>query len=170
MNRRIAQAFITLTASVTILGAISQPVSAASFYRVISVVDGDTIKINYGGKTVSVRLIGIDAPETSSKNTTKKGCYAIQAKNYLTARLLGRYVALYGDSLSGDRDYYGRLLRYVYVGGENINYTLVSNGYAREYKFWSNNYWYRIPHLFAQSRAKSNKRGLWNPAMCRMNV
>ncbi len=167
MNRRIAQAIIILTASITIFNA--QPASAASAYRVLSVVDGDTIRINYGGRSTYVRLIGIDAPETSSKSNTKKGCYATQAKNYLARRLVGRYITLRSDSLSGNLDYYGRLLRYVYLGGENINYTLVANGYAREYKYWSSNYWSRLSHLFAQSWAKSHKRGLWNPAICQMN-
>ena len=138
-------------------------------YKVLSVIDGDTIKINYNGKTTPVRLIGVDAPETSSKATTKTGCYAAQSKAYLTRRLSGKYVTLKSDPLSGDKDYYGRLLRYVYLGSEEIDRTLVLNGYAREYKFWLNNYTRRSSYLSAQSSAKSARRGLWNLNICKMN-
>ena len=147
-----------------------KPAEAATVYRVISVIDGDTIKVNYNGKATNVRLIGIDAPETSSRANTKKGCYASQAKTYLARRLTGRYVRLTTDYMTGNKDYYGRLLRYVNLGLEDINHTMVYGGYAREYKFWSNNnYWKRSIYLNAQNRAKSARRGLWNLRTCSMN-
>ena len=37
-------------------------------YRVSRVIDGDTIEISIGKRTVKVRLIGIDAPETCHPN------------------------------------------------------------------------------------------------------
>ena len=148
---------------------LTKPAEAAS-YKVLSVIDGDTIKVNYNGKTTSVRLIGVDAPETSSKASTKKGCYAAQAKAYLSRRLTGRYVQLNTDKMTGDKDYYGRLLRYVSLGIEDINFTMVYGGYAREYKFWSSNtYWKRSSYLNAQNKAKSARRGLWNLKTCSMN-
>ena len=33
-------------------------------YRVIRVIDGDTIKVEYNGKSETIRLIGVDTPET----------------------------------------------------------------------------------------------------------
>ena len=48
-------------------GALRYPgeiFSKDSSYKVLKVVDGDTIKIDYKGKTESVRLIGVDTPET----------------------------------------------------------------------------------------------------------
>ena len=143
--------------------------AATKTYKVLSVVDGDTIRVQYNGKATYVRLIGVDAPELSSKATTKTGCYATQAKNYLSRRLSGKYVSLVSDRLSGDKDYYGRLLRYVYLGNEEIDRTLVSNGYAREYKFWANNYGRRSSYLSAQTSAKNARRGLWNLNVCSMN-
>ena len=37
-------------------------------YRVVKIVDGDTIKIDYKGRTESVRLIGVNTPETVHPN------------------------------------------------------------------------------------------------------
>ena len=151
------------------LGGVVPTNAASKTYKVLSVIDGDTIKVNYNGKVTSVRLIGVDAPETSAKASTKTGCYATQAKNYLSRRLVGKYVSLKSDSLSGDKDYYGRLLRYVYLGNEEIDRTLVLNGYAREYKYWANNYVRRSSYLSAQMTAKNARRGLWNLNVCSMN-
>lgn len=164
--------FLAALMSMTALGTLAPAlnVSAASrTYKVLSVIDGDTIKINYNGKVTSVRLIGVDSPEVTSRANTKAGCYASQARTYLSRRLLGKYVSLVSDSLSGDRDWYNRLLRYVYLGGEDINHTLVANGYAREYKFYYNSYRRRNSYLSAQASAKRSGRGLWNTRVCPMN-
>lgn len=169
-NKNIKIGFLA-AGVITVLTAAggATPAMAASSYKVLSVIDGDTIKINYNGRATSVRLIGVDAPETSARANTKTGCYATQAKNYLARRLTGKYVTLRSDYLSGDKDYYGRLLRYVYLGSEEIDRTLVANGYAREYKFWSNNYTRRSSYLSAQASAKNARRGLWNLNVCSMN-
>lgn len=166
--KKIGKFLVAVAASMTVLISCATSAQAAS-YRVTSVIDGDTIKVNYNGKITTVRLIGVDAPEITSKATTKKGCYATQAKNYLTNRLLGKYVTLKSDALSGDKDYYGRLLRYVYLGNEEIDRTLVANGYAREYKFWLNNYSRRSSYLSAQAAAQRARKGLWNLNVCSMN-
>ena len=46
---------------------VSYPVedfTGGTAYKVIRVIDGDTVKINYNGKATKVRLIGVDTPET----------------------------------------------------------------------------------------------------------
>ena len=40
--------------------------NADGSYPIVSVVDGDTIKVRMSGRVESVRLIGIDAPETNA--------------------------------------------------------------------------------------------------------
>lgn len=56
-------------------------VSAAS-YRATKVVDGDTISVRMGKNDALVRLIGVDAPELSSRSNTKKGCFAVNRYSY----------------------------------------------------------------------------------------
>lgn len=159
---------IGIIAATGITAMNAEFVSAAS-YRVTKVVDGDTISVRMGKNDVLVRLIGVDAPELSSRSNTKKGCFAAQAKDYLSRKLLGKNVTLNGDYLSGDKDYYGRLLRYVYLNGEDISRTLVLNGYARQYKYWNNDYMNRYSYTLLESVARATWRGLWNPWTCPVN-
>jgi micrococcal nuclease len=115
---------------------------------VARVVDGDTIDIRYANGTEdTVRLLGIDTPEVFG--TTSPGefegipddaagaaCLDAEAEDasaHLKDRLTGATVTLVFDDASDRRDRYDRLLAYVLHEGENINYHLVADGYARVY-------------------------------------
>ena len=76
-----------------------------------SVVDGDTIRLTDGRR---VRLVQIDAPELGDSE-----CYARRGDRAL-ARLAppGTRVRLEADPALDDHDRFGRLLRYVFVGGD----------------------------------------------------
>ena len=52
------------------------------------VVDGDTVYVRYRGRTLDVRLIGIDTPETVDPSQPV-GCYGKAASHFTTARLIG---------------------------------------------------------------------------------
>jgi len=93
--------------------------------KVTRVIDGDTIEIEGG---IKVRLIGIDTPEMKNKNRTID-CFATEAKQKVESLLNGKEVVLVKDVSETDK--YGRLLRYVYLGDEMINDTLVKEGYAK---------------------------------------
>lgn len=88
------------------------------------IVDGDTFELGNGDK---VRLIGVNTPETHGKVQY----YGKEASSYTEKQLLGRSVVLYPDV--SDKDKYGRLLRYVFVAGEDVmfNERLVTEGYAQ---------------------------------------
>ena len=96
-----------------------------SEYRVLKVIDGDTIEVERIGK---VRYIGIDAPEikNSSRSTEAYGQEAFEANRRLVEN---KWVKLELDI--GERDQYGRVLAYVYVGDVFVNAWLVANGYAQ---------------------------------------
>lgn len=47
------------------------PSHAQDVVKVVRMVDGDTLKVNYKGKEESVRLIGIDAPESRPNKKAK---------------------------------------------------------------------------------------------------
>lgn len=85
------------------------PAAAQERYAatVTQVVDGDTVDAQLtGGPRVSVRLIGIDAPEAGD-------CGADQATAYLEQLALGRAVTLVGDPTQDAVDRFGRSLFYV---------------------------------------------------------
>lgn len=134
-------------------------------YAVVSVVDGDTVKVNINGETETLRLIGIDTPE-SVHPTQPVECFGIEASNKAKSLLTGKRVALEADSTQGERDKYGRLLRYVLLeDGTNVNKLMISEGYAYEYTY-SSAYKYQSEFKAAQSSAERNKKGLWADGAC----
>ncbi len=86
---------------------------------VTEVVDGDTMTVRGLGR---VRLVGVDAPERGA-------CGSDQATARLRGLVLGRAVSLVPDGRD-DRDRYGRLLRYVEVGGVDAGRELIAAGLA----------------------------------------
>lgn len=95
---------------------------------VIKVDDGDTIVVRIGSRTDTIRLLGIDTPETHHP-TKPVGCYGPEASDYTTARLNGKAVRLEDDV--EPRDVYDRRLAYVYLDGHRFNDELLEKGYAR---------------------------------------
>lgn len=125
-------------------------------YRVLRVVDGDTLDIQTVGK---VRLIGIDAPE-SVKPDTMPECYGKEASEILKGLVGSESVQLVYDVERYDQ--YGRALAYVYRSRDGlfINAELVRIGAAeaREYRPNTNKS-IQLEDLEVESRKEM--RGLW---------
>jgi micrococcal nuclease len=96
--------------------------------RVVHVVDGDTIVVDDHGRSETVRLLGVDTPETVDPDEPVQ-CYGPEASAYTKAALTDRVVRLETDVETRDR--YGRLLAYVLVDGHRFNDDLLRRGYAR---------------------------------------
>ncbi|GMU78989.1 MAG: hypothetical protein AMXMBFR46_17820 [Acidimicrobiia bacterium] len=126
--------------------------------RVVEVIDGDTIVVAFaGGATDTVRLLGVDTPET--KHPTKGvECFGPEAAAFTTRRLLGRVVTLESDVER--RDVYGRRLAYVERDGTLFNDELVRRGYARFMVIPPNDAHGRAL-LSAELEARRERRGLW---------
>ena len=129
--------------------------------KVLRVVDGDTIKVLINNKEDTVRLIGIDAPETVALEKPVQ-CFGKQASDKAKKALTGKEVVLESDLTQGERDEYGRLLRYVFVDSLNFNQIMVSDGYAREYTFKGKAYKYQIEFVQAEQQARKDKEGIWS--------
>ena len=128
-------------------------------YKVEAVTDGDTIKINYNGKTTKVRLIGVDTPESVSPNKEKNNNYGKEASNYTKERLEGKDVSLEFDVQQTDK--YGRFLAYVYLeDGTMYNKELLEKGYA-QVATYPPNVKYVDEFTQIQKQAKENKVGFW---------
>ena len=104
--------------------------------QVIKVVDGDTIDAHIDlGFDVSIknriRLSGIDAPESRTRNLTEKK-YGLEAKEKLRELLTHESDVLTVQSHGLGK--YGRVLGTLYAGDKNINETMISEGYAIGYQ------------------------------------
>ncbi|MBI4089572.1 MAG: thermonuclease family protein [Candidatus Levybacteria bacterium] len=140
--------------------------SVKETFKVTKVVDGDTIKVLVNNKEETVRLIGIDTPEVVDPRKTVE-CFGIEASNKAKEILNGKNVRLESDSTQGNKDKYGRLLRYVFLEDyTNFNKFMILEGYAHEYTYNSNPYKYQLEFKIAERQARENKKGLWADNIC----
>ncbi len=139
---------------------------------VTRIVDGDTLKVFYLGREESIRLIGIDTPESRVNKKTKKDA----ERNNQDIKIIiemgkkaTRYVkglAKPGDLITieldvQERDRYGRILGYVYLSNcKMLNEEVVKAGYAMIMTI-PPNVKYKDRFLKAYQEARESKRGLW---------
>ena len=134
------------------------PVSQSEF-KVIKVIDGDTVKLSNGRL---LRYIGIDTPEVRIKKNGKfmyqPQPFSLEAKEYNRKLVEGKTVNVEFDIVKEDR--YQRLLGYCFIEGILVNADLIEQGLAVLYTYPPN-----IKHVKdftkAQSRARKDKKGLW---------
>src|SRR5262245_64480945 len=112
MARSRAVVVVTVLTAASALGwwIGDQRRTATLQYRVVDVLDGDTIVVGRGDRRDTIRMLGIDTPETHHP-TKPVQCYGPEASAYTTVRLLGRLVGLEDDVET--RHVYGRHLAYV---------------------------------------------------------
>ena len=161
MNRR---SLAILAFALLLLVVLQRTWGGGGSLPVVSVVDGDTIRVRLNGAVEPVRLIGIDAPEKRAFGRPAQ-CYAAEADAKAQELLAGTTVRLEFDPSKGRRDHYDRLLAYVWVGDTLVNEWLIRHGYAREFTF---NVPYRYRELFkaAEAEARAAGRGLWAADTC----
>jgi len=126
--------------------------------QVVNVVDGDTIDVAINGRTVRIRYIGIDTPETvdPSRPVQPFGKEASARNRELVA---GKVVYLEKDVSETDR--FGRLLRYVWLDADTmVNAVLVAEGLAQVSTFPPDVKYVDL-FLDLQRKAREQGRGLW---------
>jgi micrococcal nuclease len=126
-------------------------------YRVVQVLDGDTIVVRGDGAPETIRLLGVDTPETHHPRKPVQ-CYGPEAAAYTTRRLFGQVVRLEDDVER--HDVYGRRLAYVYLDGVNFERELLRGGYARLLVIEPNHAHGRAM-LDDELDARAHRVGLW---------
>jgi micrococcal nuclease len=135
----------------------------AGAVKVVSVTDGDTIRVVLQGREEPVRLIGINTPELRPRPAP----YAREAHAHLQELVAGRRVWLEFDVT--ERDRYGRMLAYVWLkppGGardaraEMVNAAMLLAGWAEVLEVRPNTK-YAVLFLLLQDEAKAARRGRW---------
>ncbi|NUC72500.1 lamin tail domain-containing protein [Haloterrigena sp. SYSU A558-1] len=145
-----------------------------------SVTDGDTMDVRMpDGSTETIRLLGVDTPETSSWNTEPSEWDSIpessdgrewleqwggHASDYAEERLAGEEIYIEGDPEADRRGTYDRLLVYAYQSkssSKSFNMRLLENGYARMY---DSQFTKRSAYQAAESEARNDGIGVWDYA------
>lgn len=100
--------------------------------KIVRVVDGDTMKVSFNEagkvKEDTIRLLLVDTPESVDPEKPVQP-FALEASKFAKDTLTDKEVRLELDV--SERDKYGRLLCYLYIGDKMFNEMLLENGYAR---------------------------------------
>ncbi len=123
------------------------------------VVDGDTIRVRLGGRSETVRYIGVDTPETKKPGTAVQ-CFGKRASAENERLVAGERVRLVPGAEPRDR--YGRMLAYVHRkrDDEFVNERLLRGGFARTLTIAPNDR-YAARFLRVEAGARAARTGLW---------
>lgn len=141
----------------------SATTSPKNQFKVLKVIDGDTIQVYYHDKITSVRFIGIDTPETLDPRRPV-GCFGKEASDETKRLLSDKTITLEKDVSETDK--YDRILRYVYLPLDDgnslfVNDYLVRQGFAH-ISTYPPDVKFDKRFLDAQKEARDNNRGLWS--------
>lgn len=126
--------------------------------RIVDVVDGDTVRVRFGGHRRTVRMIGLDTPEVHG-GLECGGAEASRSAKKLMPR--GTRVTLISDPTQDNKDRYGRLLRYVERKGRDMSQGQIRRGWAKTYVYGHNPFRRVDAYRLAQHRAKAAGLGIW---------
>ena len=138
--------------------------------KVYSVIDGDTFRYRKEDWSLqSVRLLGVDAPESNTARYRTTECFWKEAKNYLTNLIKNQYVTLEYDENSASSDAYGRMLAYVYLDWKLVNETLIAEWYAKEYTY-KTAYSHQSDFKQAEEKARKSEKWLRSSSTCGKSI
>lgn len=138
--------------------AFASASSKATWTGVVTyVVDGDSVRVRQpgGGKPVSIRIDGIDAPEICQAG-------GAESRDALKRQVLGKRVTVHGSS----RDEYGRLLARIALNNQDQGKWMVSQGFAWSYRDRNN----AGPYVVQQRLAKAAGLGLFSRSQATLAV
>ena len=130
----------------------------AGEFKITRVSDGDSIEAEGHDIEIKVRLVGIDAPETSKKKRDPGQPFSQKAKEYLANLILNKTVDLKGYGLGP----FNRPLVVVYFDGKNINLEMVRAGLAEVYRGIAPHKFNLLPYWQAEKEARDDMMGIWS--------
>ena len=133
---------------------------------VIEVVDAATMRVEYNGLEETLRLLGVESPESSSDGSDidynrRDADVARQRARDMVGTLVfpGNNISLEFDF--EPRDMKNRLQAYVYLPDNSmLNYVIILSGFA-DTKAIPPNVKYASQFSWACQDAKSHRRGIW---------
>ena len=132
--------------------------SLAGQFKVTHVNDGDTVHVAGNGGKIKIRLVGIDAPETSKKKNQPGQPFSRKSTKHLADLVLNKSVEVksYGTGR------YGRTLGVVFIDGKDMNLEMVKAGLAEVYRGKAPGGLNIKPYWSAETEAKKAGIGMWS--------
>lgn len=134
------------------------PVDERVVGTVVDIIDGDTLTVMVGGVSTTVRMLGINAPESTE-------CWGAEAAVILSNAVNGREVLLVAGE--EDVDEFGRALRFIYLetpeGVQFINEFMIVEGHAVALQN-GNEHAANLKAL--EARAFQSGKGMWGTFAC----
>jgi micrococcal nuclease len=129
--------------------------------QVVAVLDGETVAVRLGDRTVDVAILGLDTPATAGPGRAPE-CGGPAAAAYASATLTGRLVTLVPDPSAGEFDAGGRRLAYVVLRTQQ-SYTDLAllGGLGR--RSTAQLVWYDEVFVREEAAARAAGLGIWGP-------
>ncbi|MCJ1907053.1 thermonuclease family protein [Planococcus ruber] len=161
MKKLIGPIFLSLLLSACTFASLEEENGSSERIdvEVISVIDGDTIKINFEGKNQTVRYLLVDTPETNHPTIGKQPLGA-EATAENKRIIESGEVSIEFDE-GGRYDDYDRLLAYIYVDGESVQEQLLASGLARVAYIYPPNTRYVEEFKEVEKQAREKEIGIW---------
>ena len=136
-------------------------VSKLEEFPLVSVIDGDTIKIKYNGANENVRFLLVDTPETNHPKLGEQP-FGQDAKDFTKQLLKGQDTVFLEFDVSY-RDKYNRLLAYIYTSdGKSLQEELLKQGLARVAYIYAPNTKHVDWFEAIQKKAQQQAIGIWS--------
>jgi endonuclease YncB( thermonuclease family) len=121
--------------------------------KVVSVSDGDTLRVLVDDHQIKIRLGGIDAPESNQP-------FGQASKRYLAEAVAGQTVVVEFEK----KDRYGRVIGKVLLDGADMNLRQVEAGYAWWYEYYKRDQSEADQQAYAaaEQQARGSRVGLWS--------
>lgn len=137
-------------------------------YSFVNVIDWDTIRVkNWSWETLSVRMIGLDAPESTTTRYWYTECFWKESSIHLNKLLSwANEIILEIDKTQDTFDKHWRTLAYIIYNWTNINKKMIEDGYGWEYTYSTP---YKYQSEFKQAMKKAENKNLWlrNETTCK---
>jgi micrococcal nuclease len=147
-----------IPALLLVLALLFPTISLAGQYEVYRVIDGDTFVVKHGSVKLTIRMVGIDAPEASTSKHRAGQPFSRQSTQHLSSVILSKTVDV--KSYGADRN--GRTLGEVFLlNGKNVNLEMVQVGLAEVYRGKPASGLGMGPYWRAEEEARAAKRGMW---------
>ena len=155
-NRRTHLFLLAVFAALLAIAPAAAQTGAALVERVI---DGDTIRVRTAGAPYTVRLTGVDTPETKHPSLRVQP-FGPEASTYTTARLTGATFAWTWTRPVTPATPAAGCCGYIMLGGENFNATLIREGFATAIRRFP--YSLKREFLEIEAQVRRTRRGRWS--------